>query len=129
MMTRIMRIFSALCICTLVFASCAKKAKNIPPEPDTEVETAIDAMWATYVITDIDQICSFLGVGEVIRHYYVTTVARHPGDTSINIGFNQTKCLDGRMRDGTIILDFKFDPRISPGPDPHAEYYQQYRFA
>jgi hypothetical protein len=124
-----------------LFFGCKKPTPNVAPEPDTEVETAIDAAWATYVITDIDMICGFLGENELYKHFYVDipgtasassgTVdpTRDPDSKTLNIAFFKTKCMDGRLREGTIFLDYKYDPLHNPGANPNSEYYHEYGFA
>ena len=62
---------------------CKKAEPNVPPVADTETQTAVDAAWATYVVTDIDMMCSFLGENECVNHFYIDV----PGTASSTEGW------------------------------------------
>ena len=114
----------------LALAGC-KKTPNVPPEPDTELQSAVDLQFAQMVITDIDMICSFVSEGaaslEVPRFYM-----SEPGTTTITVtndlvlmslyvSFNNTKCVDGRVRNGTIAMTYSYT-------NPNARYYREHEF-
>src|ERR1043166_2296567 len=64
-----LRIAAFFCL-ALIFAACPKKPVN-GPEPDKEIQSSLDAIWATFVITDIEQICAFGGEGNPYPDFYV----------------------------------------------------------
>ena len=125
-----------------LFSGCKPKTENVAPEPDMETTTSLDASWATFMITDVDMICAFLGENDLNPKFYMqipgtenpvlgtgtVTPSRNPGQ-SINIAFNKSKCLDGHERDGTIFMDFKYDPLNNPGANPNSQYYHEYGYA
>ncbi len=61
-MKKINLVFSVLILSTVLFFSC-KKEPNVPPVADTELQTAIDASYATFLVSDIEMVCSFGGEG------------------------------------------------------------------
>jgi hypothetical protein len=121
--------FSILAVSALLVLGCNKK-DNIAPEPDTEFESAVDVTWANMVITDLDQICAFVGENDMYPKFYqaapgqsTITVTRDTVAKYLFVSFNKTKCLDGRLRDGTILMNYKHN-----GGDPNARYYHDYGF-
>lgn len=119
----------------LLFSQCGKKRTNMVPPPDTEVQTAVEATFALQCITDIEMVCGFLGVNNLydIKFYkhspasYVTATqgtlepARDNVDKTLRATFVQTKGFDGKLRDGTIYMNyFNQNPDIS--------YYHDYGF-
>jgi hypothetical protein len=111
----------------LLVSSCHKPYKSIEPEPDTEFQSSVDVSYAGIVITDIDMICSYLAQSEFAPKFYMPapcgtgTVAVTRNGDNIFIGFNNTKCLDGRVRDGSIAINTAFI-------NPNAKYYYNYEF-
>ncbi|MES2681034.1 MAG: hypothetical protein V4635_14165 [Bacteroidota bacterium] len=123
------RVFLSAMLCgfLLLAASCRKPGRNLEPEPDTEFQSSIDVSYAGIVITDIDMICSFIGQNDYAPKFYSpapcnsgTITASRNGDY-IFIAFNNTKCLDGRVRDGSIAMYTGFI-------NPNAKYYHDYEF-
>src|SRR5687768_4310137 len=89
----------------VLFMGCPKKVPNVPPVADTETQSAVDASWATYVITDIDQICAFMGEDRLLEHFYTpipgtSTIQpiRDEASKTLIMAFNKTRCIDGRLR-------------------------------
>jgi hypothetical protein len=133
--------FSILAACA-AFPGCNKHESSVPPEPDIDTQTALDAAWMTYVVTDIDQMTAFIGVGEERSTFYApvntATVSPAGGDvepyndpstTRLSMLFNRTHSRDGRFRTGEIRL--RYDPalRLIPEANPNALYYHKYGFA
>src|SRR4051812_47651343 len=122
--------------CAFIFMGCPKKEANVEPEIDKETGTALDAVWATYVVSDIEQICAFLGENVLTDHFYVAaagsggtvTTVRDSGAKYLNMGFNKTTCVDGRFRDGTVIMNYQSDPVHNPRYNKNANYYRDYGF-
>src|SRR4051794_31776052 len=56
--------------CALIFVACKKKEADVEPVTDSETETAVDAAWANYVVSDIEQICAFMGENTMYEHFY-----------------------------------------------------------
>jgi hypothetical protein len=110
-----------------LFMGCPK-SKNTAPELDTEVQSSIDASFATFMVTDIDMICGFVGEGNLQPNFYVPA----PGDHSnynapvynpvfTTIPYDKTLCMDGRVREGSIHMSCQND-------NPNALYYNNYEF-
>jgi hypothetical protein len=118
---------------SLFIVSCGKKP-NVEPVPDKEFKSSIDASYAAMIATDIDMICAYVGENNLVPKFYYhqpqlagtaysVTVSN---DNSVDgrnlfIVFNNTKCLDGRMRDGTIKMNYK-------SANPNAVYYRSFEF-
>lgn len=122
-MKRVILGFSVLALSTTFLLNCKPKP-NVVPEPDTEVQSAVYASYSTYIASDIEMICSFLGEDAFLNHFY----SEYPGSSSGNTGtvtcirdthttgndktrrlsmtFNKTRCKDGRLRDGSVIMDY-----------------------
>ncbi len=140
--TRITLGFAILAAVGLI-VGCGKKEPNVAPEPDTEVQSALDAAWATYVVSDIDMMCSFVGVNQPLSHFYTPIpgtenslapgtgtlrVVRDVSQKRLSMVFNQTQCLDGRLRSGEVRLVYDPALKIHPKSNPNAEYYHEYGF-
>lgn len=106
---------------------CNKK-DNVAPESDTEFQSSVDITWANMVITDIDQICAYVGENNLFPKFYLPA----PGQATINvtrdtvakylfISYNNTKCVDGRLRDGTIAMNYAYTNK-------NAKYYRDFQF-
>jgi hypothetical protein len=135
---------------TLILLTGCKKTDAPPVTPETpatpsdpesskEVQTALDIAWATYVITDIEQMCAFMAENELFNTFYThlpgtpplnqVTVERNVQAKDLRALFNDSPCLDGRMRQGTIFMRYTFDPVRRPGANPNSEYYDEYGFS
>jgi hypothetical protein len=129
---------SMIAIAVLFAVGCKKKEPNVEPVADTETESAIDAAWATYVITDIDQICAFMGENQLDQHFYTPDLAVSNSGTispirdttakALIMGFNKTKCLDGRLREGSVFMYYKKDPISNPHANENSRYYRDFGF-
>lgn len=112
-MKRITLGFSILAFSTAFVFSC-KTEKDVEPTPDTEVQSAVYASYATYLVSDIDMICSFLGEDKKDKTFY----SMYPGTTQTVItvrdtsgtvdqlvmAWNATRCMDGNLRDGSVFM-------------------------
>lgn len=126
--------FLFLMASTLFFLGCSKEA-NVEPVADKELQSSIDASFANYIVTDIDMICSFVAENNLYPKFYLpapgspTFVVNRDADVKqITISFNKTKCVDGRLRDGTIFLRYAADPLFNPNPPPNTDYYRDFGF-
>jgi len=122
--TRIALSLMTLGLSTALFFSC-DKPDNKAPEADTETQSAIDAVWATFAITDIEQVSAFVGENQLVTHFYsglpggynssnstgsvIATRDTLSGSKSINVAFNKSWCYDGRFREGTIFWYLNYD--------------------
>jgi hypothetical protein len=123
-----------------LFLGCKKPEPNVAPVADTETQTAVDAAWATYVVTDIDMMCSFLGENDCIRHFYTDVpgtststegwydYTRDISEQRLSMNWFNTKCLDGRVRSGEVRLVYNPTYSINPRSNPNANYYHDYGF-
>lgn len=124
---------------SLLFTDCEKRVPNKPPVPDTEVQSALDAAWATYVVTDIVMMCGYMGENELLATPYQAvegtsasnTVApvRDPVDKHLSTVFNQTRCTDGRFRHGEIRMNYAYDKENNPYANPNSNYFHDFGFA
>jgi hypothetical protein len=137
-MKRVTLGFSILALSTVFVLGC-KKTANVAPEPDTEVQSSVYATYANYVASDIDMICSFMGENLLLNHFYIAypgsasgtsgtmTAIRDTNGTTTKrliMSWNQTRCLDGRVRDGSIFMDYGLDSLY-----PNAKYTREFKFA
>ncbi len=139
---------SLLAFSALFVLSCGKRKPNVAPEPDTELQSSIDAAWATFVITELDAQCGFMGEDAGLSHFYTAvpgteftgtnsatqgsmTITRDPADERITMSFNKTSCVDGRYRDGSLSMRYKIDPTIFTNPVQQQGniYTKDYSFA
>lgn len=110
---------AATLVSVLVFFAC-KKDPNVPPTNDTEVQTSIDAVYATFLVSDVEMICSWIGedASDGVQKFYVrdtlkpnsgadVIVIRNTFTNRVSINFNNTLCRDGRVRDGSLLIFFK----------------------
>jgi len=122
--------------CVIVATACKKPEPNLEPTIDSETETALDAVWATYVVSDIEQICAFMGENTLNHHFYTEAAGssgtfvpiRDESAEYINFAWNNTTCLDGRFRSGTILMNYKSDPVTNPRANENANYYRDYGY-
>lgn len=100
---------------------------NIQFQKERDIAAAIE------IISDIDMACSFLGENILINNFYIEI----PGTASSNTGsfvtirdatakyavmsWNQTSCLDGRQRNGSLLM--RYDASTSG-----AAYYREYGY-
>ncbi|MCC6370450.1 MAG: hypothetical protein IT236_05530 [Bacteroidia bacterium] len=117
-MKRVTLGFSVLALTVIFAIACKKPTPNVVPEPDTEVQTAVDASWATFVVSDIETMCSFMGENNFLTHFYsevpgtatglqgTMTVTRDTNGRTLNMGFFKTSCIDGRFREGTVFMRY-----------------------
>lgn len=120
----------AVPMCLLaVLVSCIKRKPNVAPDPDKEFQSAVDVSYAALVISDVEMACSFVAEADLFPKFYMHT-ANSPGPTIANrtpngdfvfVTFNNTKCLDGHVRNGTIAM-------YTGLRDPNARYYHNYDF-
>jgi hypothetical protein len=138
--------FSVLIVSALFIIACKKPTANEVPEPDTEVQTAIDASWATFAISDVEMMCSFLSENKLnSEHFYLevpgtaksategtVTGTRDTNAKEMNLAFFKTRCQDGRLREGTIFFKYgRFSPVDSvlfPLNRRDSEYGHSYGF-
>lgn len=135
--------FSILAISALLITSCKKKTPNEAPEADTEVQSSIDAAYATYLISDIDMASSFAAENTFLKHFYTEvpgtvgsmgpstgsfTATRDISANAIIFSWNKTQCLDGRLRSGSIFMYWGFNTYFNPVVNPNAKYARDYQF-
>mgnify|MGYP000965601897 CR=1 FL=1 len=140
-MKRVILGFSTLAFSAMFVLSC-KPTANVEPQEDTEVQSALDAAWATQVVTDIEQMCAFMGENLGDRSFYnptpdsydattatgSITLTRDLSEKNLNIAFNKTKCNDGNFREGTIFMRYGPDPKYNQNANPNSVYYRDFGF-
>lgn len=127
-MKKITLSFSILLATAIFVTSCNKK---VTPEPvvDTELQSSIDVSFLNSSVQDIDMMAGFLA-----ENSYPKFVAPAPGSPgtitvvnntispqSASITWNNTKCLDGKTRSGSIVITYSFT-------DINSNYYRDYGF-
>jgi hypothetical protein len=114
-MKRVTLGFSVLVLSALVIISCKKPKDNVVPETDTEVQSSVDAVWATFVVSDVETICSLLGERQYPSNFYAQAPAVAGGSVTplndtiakvLSMSYSNTACMDGRRRDGTIVMKY-----------------------
>lgn len=129
--------FATLLLSSALIIGC-KKEDNVAPDPDTETSGAVEAAWATFQITDIDMICSYLGENLLYTSIYndlkeagngTVTPIRDTNAKYLFLAFNQTKCVDGHFRDGTIVFNYSYVPGKFPNQSKSSKYYRDFGFA
>lgn len=126
---------------TLLSPGCKKKEPNVEPVADTETQTAVDAAWATHLVTDIDQICAFMGEDQFYQTFYVPVatgnfyeVVRDTSAKQKSVAWKKgtdglpVMCVDGRQREGTIVMYYYKDPISNPKADANSRYYRDFGF-
>lgn len=120
--------FSILVASSVFLTSCNKKVTEAPVA-DTEFQTAIEASFVNTAITDIDMICGFLGENQYPKFVSpapgsagtITVINNTSTPQSASITFSNTKCLDGKVRSGNIVMTYSFT-------DINSNYYRDYGF-
>ncbi|MBA2612393.1 MAG: hypothetical protein H0U95_10505 [Bacteroidetes bacterium] len=118
--------FSVLAVVALFLTSCNKKEAEAPVA-DTEFDSAIDASYANTIATDIDMIAGFLGENAYPKFVNVApgqatiSPVTIPGVSTSMTWPANTKCADGKVRSGTIVVTYSFT-------DINANYYRDYGF-
>lgn len=126
---------------TALLLSCGKKEPDVAPVPDTEVQTAIDASWMTYVISDIDMMCAFLGENQLYEHFYIpipdsikgpqngnVEPTRDLTDQRLSMNFYDCWSKDAIFRRGEVRLVYDPSDQINPNHNPNALYYHKFGF-
>lgn len=123
----------------LTSPGCKKKEANVEPVADTETQSAVDAMWATYAITDVAQLCGFMGEDQFTENFYVNA---NPADGVNYQLINDTNgrqkavtwrngpilCKDGRKREGSVFMYYKKDPISNPDANANSRYFRDFGF-
>ncbi len=116
--------FGALAAITILTTGCPKKKPNVEPVPDKEFGTSVDAVYATALLTEVDDIVAHYSDGWNINtsKYFVGTntlqiagnATTLPGPTpppTFSLTYNpNVVCLDGKRRSGTIGIDWSATP-------------------
>ncbi len=106
--------FSAVALVALALTSC-KKTANTPPEQDKEFQSSIDASAATSIAFDIDMMVAQSSEYANMQFYEesssttnnTVTVNDLPASKMRYIYFNKARCLDGVVRNGTIVINYQ----------------------
>lgn len=130
-MKKITLSFSILAVSAMFFIGCKKKVTPEAPVADTELQSSIDVSYALFSFLDAEQIGSFISDNSDPKFYYpaagATGTVFPVADTSfptISFGFNQTACLDGRFRDGTVNVIRVVDRTLNPLANANSRYYR-----
>lgn len=142
---RIALSLTILGLSTALIVSC-KKPSNEAPVADTETESAVDASWATFALTDIEQISAFIGENQPLNHFYkdipgsynsanstgsiTATRDTNGASKNINVAFNKSWCYDGHFREGTLFwfynYDADYDKFVGNNKNSNARYSHDY---
>ncbi|WP_317898124.1 hypothetical protein [Aurantibacillus circumpalustris] len=132
----------------LLIFSCKKEEKKIDnpvpvpaPTPDpytynNELQSSKDISFATYVISDLDMICAYASQG--ISGDYEATPSQSSSTTTIVsdtmvkqivYACNNSRCKDGRLRNGAAFFYYGYDPTNNYWAQPNANHYESYGFS
>lgn len=138
MKTRKLFLGATIVTSALFTVQCQKKTPNVAPVADTELQTAIDAAWATYVVADIDQACAFMGEDQFDDNFYIPRnktannyeVIRDVAASQKAITWRNgpVMCVDGRKREGTILMYYYIDLISNPNANANSRYYRDFGF-
>jgi len=108
--------------------ACPKKKTALAPEADTELQSSIDAVFATFLVTDIEMVCAHIGQNDYYPAFYIPQPVEDQTkyiafNTSVRYvaTFNNVRCMDGRLRKGSIVMDYT-------NTNPNAINYDKYQF-
>jgi len=136
------KFYLAVAAAAILFSACDRKPAQ-PPVVDSETESSVEAVFANQMITDIHMMCAYLGernYRDINAFYMPIPGSFDPDATNGNVtagdnngnmlymGFNNTRCLDGKLRAGTIFMDYSIDVISNPGANPNSRYYRDYGF-
>lgn len=111
-----------------MLTSCQKPAL-MEAEPDKEYQSSIDVTFAATVISDVDMLCGFTAEGDNYPKFYKASsnssgtysASRDTLGKYVFMGFNNTTCADGRVRDGSIAMYYG-------ATNPNAIYMRDFEF-
>jgi hypothetical protein len=112
-MKKIATKFSAVALIVLALTSC-KKTPDTPPAQDTETQSSVDATVATNMAFDIDMMVAQSSEYAYMQFYqemsaatnHTVTVNDLPASKMRYLYFNNALCLDGVVRNGTVVIDY-----------------------
>lgn len=144
-------VFAASTFCLLcVLFSCRKSTTTTSPVPDppappvvtkadTEIVSALDVAFASGVANDFMLMAGFFADNNY-KHFFknvpgtvqnlndTMSVKRNEVARQITVIFKQTKCLDGKLRDGVLVLDFNYDPQAMPAQGAGSRFFREAGF-
>lgn len=122
-MKKLSSVLSLVALGSMLFTSC-KPEPNVEPSQDTETATAVDASWALFAVTDLEMMCAYLGENQLgLANIYrqnttipidpaigggTVTATRNLDAEVLNLAFDKSACMDGRVRNGTVFMDYKY---------------------
>jgi hypothetical protein len=135
-----LQILRAGIVCSIIALSisCGKPKLNVAPNPDTNTADAIETMWMVHHISDIEMVCAFIAEQDAYDNAYKPMAISGNGtmtpifdiaSKTLFQAYNQTKCTDNLLRDGTINLNFKYQPDVFPRQTRNSVYMHEYGYA
>ncbi len=99
--------------------SSCKKEKVVAPDQDSETASALEATWAVFAVTDLEQMCAYMGEDVLQNHIYkqdlsvpgsgTVVTTRDLVSSTMNMSFNRSYCADGRFRNsGSVFMDYAY---------------------
>jgi hypothetical protein len=138
MKTKTFYLGATVLVTAFLVIACNKKSPNVAPVADTDTQTAVDAAWATYIITDVDQICAFMGEDQFDANFYLPRnnsgnnyeVVRdlNASQKAITWRNGPVLCVDGRQREGSIFIQYGLDVVSNPNANANSRYYRDFGF-
>lgn len=113
-----------------VLYACPKQKMAIPPEQDKELQSSIDAVFATFLVSDIEMICSHIAENDYSPAFYIPQpledqsrfqAFNSPSFKYYTASYNNVKCMDGKLRHGSIFMNYIND-------NPNSTKYHNYQF-
>lgn len=107
---------------------------SLTPAPNEIADITKDFAFAVLCISDIDQMMG-MSADEQLNHFYMeqpgtssagtgtVTIIRDLTNAFISSSFNNARCLDGKLRKGSVFLDYQYQTNSTPN------YYREPGFA
>lgn len=123
----------ALAALIMICNACKKKEADPEPAPDpytysSDLQAPKDLTRTFLAITDIEMICGFIGEAYTSPKFYLPsgasgglTIIRDTIKKTLTAAYNNVKCVDGKLRNGTIVMDYAFS-------NPNAKYYHEFEY-
>ena len=140
-----------LLLLSLILINCKKKTSKAVDEPtppavktylpaDTENRTTINVTFVNRVVADFLLMAGQLGEdspnpffsevpGTTTSSSGTVTTIRDNISKLLSVSFNQTKCMDGLYRNGTVAFNYSADPSAYPNAAQGANFFREFGFA
>lgn len=96
------------------------------PVADTETQSSVDASLLNHMVMDIDMVFAFVGENDLSPAFYTvapgapapTPPQRNTSNQYLTVIYNNTPCMDGIVRDGSLYMKYTDAPNVNYYRDP-----------